>query len=136
MSEPVTTAASVVTTNVISTAVTGAGVIIYGVHTGLDYPTLIAGVIGGATALSYQEPSKPWIRAFQVITAALFAGYASPLFTGMLIALLGKWSLVDQKASAFGIGLCVAFVTAYLTHGVLLPGFRRVGNALIGKYSQ
>jgi hypothetical protein len=133
MTEPAT---SVIVTNVISTALTGAGIVILGVQTGLEYPTLIAGVLGGATALSYQEPTKVWIRAFQVITAALFAGYSAPVASAVLLTALNKLALVGKDSTDDGIVLCLAFVIAYLTHGVILPGLRKIGNAFVGRYSR
>lgn len=130
MAEPV------ISTSIVSTTITGAGIIILGFHTGLDYPTVIAGVAGGATALSGLDPAKPWKRAFEVITAALFAGYASPPVSSVVINLLGKWSLVDQKMSAQSIELIVAFLMGYMAHGVVLPGLRRIGKKRLGGYSE
>lgn len=137
MTEPTSAAtASVVVPNVINTTLSGAGVIVFGVHTGLDYPTLIAGVVGGALALTYQEKANGWLRAFQVITAALFAGYSTPSLVGIAVSILGKWSLVDQQESTFGLRVCVSFITAYLTHGVLLPGIRQIGTAFLRKQAE
>lgn len=126
------TTVPVVAVNALSTLTTGVGVVIFGVHTGLDYPTLIAGVIGGATALSYLAPSKLLNRAFEIITAALLAGYSSPVLAQLLTYWLGKFDLVDKAAATpMALQLSVAFAVGYLAHGVLLPGLRKVGSVLM-----
>jgi hypothetical protein len=133
MSEPAT---SVVLTNVAITSVTGAGVVILGVHTGLDYPTMIAGLAGGATALSYGEPGTPFKRACEVISASLLAGYISPAVALGLFKLAQKFNFVSvDDVAPQGLVLGTAFLVAYLAHGVLLPGFRKMVNALVGRYS-
>lgn len=126
------TTVPVVAVNALSTLTTGVGVVLFGVHTGLDYPTLIAGVIGGATALSYLAPSKLLNRAFEIITAALLAGYSSPVLAQLLTYWLGKFDLVDKAAATpMALQLPVAFAVGYLAHGVLLPGLRKVGSVLM-----
>lgn len=128
--------AEITTSAVIATTVTGAGVMLLGVNTGLDCPTLIAGVAGGATALSYAEPNKIWVRVFQVASAAIFAGYCAPVMAAITCSLINKMPLMEQKISCAGVELAVAFVIGYMTHGILLPGIRKLGSTFIGRYTQ
>lgn len=130
------TTVPVVAVNALSTLTTGVGVVIFGVQTGLDYPTLIAGVIGGATALSYLAPSKVLNRAFEIITAALLAGYSSPVLAQLLTYWLGKFDLADKAAATpMALQLSVAFVVGYLAHGVLLPGLRKIASVFMRRAS-
>lgn len=120
----------------VAASVGSAGVVIFGIHTGLDYPTLIAGVFGGAMALSYLEPSSAIKRAFEVLSASLFAGYSSPVSADILFGSLRKFGVISETAvSPYGLPLIVAFLTGYLAHGVILPGLRTVGAAIIRRHS-
>lgn len=124
----------IVAVNALSTFTTGIGVIIFGVQTGLDYPTLLAGVIGGATALSYLAPSKLLNRAFEVITASLAAGYLSPIVSQILCYWLIRFEYLQDAGSVpLPLQLSVAFAIGYLAHGVILPGLRKIGLKLARK---
>jgi hypothetical protein len=130
------TTAPVIAINTVSTLTTGIGVVLFGVHTGLDYATLIAGVVGGATALSYLAPSKLIHRAFEVISAALLAGYSSPVLADVATHTLAKFDLMDKTVPApIGLQLILAFSVGYIAHGVILPGLRKMGSAFVRRYS-
>ncbi len=123
---------SIIIANAASVSLTGISVVILGVQTGLEYPTLIAGVLGGATALSYSAPSKLLNRAFEVVTASLLAGYSSPVLTAILINMLVKFNLITETDKGIsGMELAIAFAVGYLAHGVLLPGLRKVSSMFI-----
>jgi hypothetical protein len=126
----------VVAVNTLSTVTTGVGVVMFGVQTGLDYATLIAGVVGGATALSYLAPSKLLNRAFEVITAALLAGYLSPVLADVSMHLLHKFDFMQITVPApIGMQLFIAFFIGYTAHGVILPGLRKIGSTLVRRAS-
>lgn len=132
MSEPVS---SVIAANVIATA-TGAGIIIFGVHTGLEYPTVIAGIAGGALALSYLPTANGFKRAMQVFSAALLAGYGAPFLTGILVFQLRKWGWIDTETPTQGGELVVAVILAFLAHGVILPGIQKWAKNFAGRATQ
>lgn len=130
------TTVPVVAVNTLSTLTTGIGVVLFGVQTGLDYATLIAGVVGGATALSYLAPSKLLTRAFEVVTAALIAGYSSPVLAGVVTHALAKFDLMDKVTMPpSGLQLILAFSVGYMAHGVILPGLRKIGSSYVRRYS-
>lgn len=130
------TDASIVIGNAASVSLTGVSVVILGVQTGLEYPTLIAGVLGGATALSYLSPSSLWNRAFEIITASLLAGYCSPILTTLAGNILVKFSLVTELEKGIpGMELAIAFAVGYLAHGVLLPGLRKIASVFMRRAS-
>lgn len=133
MTEPAT---SVIAANVITTAGVGAGIIVFGVHTGLEYPTVIAGIAGGAFALSFLESANAFKRAMQVFSAALLAGYGAPVITGILVYWLRKWEWVDVDNPLKGAELLVALLIAFLAHGVVLPGIQTFAKKLVGRYAQ
>lgn len=131
------TAASVVINTVTVSVVGGTSIVILGVHTGLDYPTMIAALAGAVSALSYLDPGKPFRRALEVFTGALSSAYLSPIFAGLFLPLLKKFGFVDQSMEApQGLQLGMAFLTAYLAQGVILPGIRTVMTKVVGRYSQ
>jgi len=65
-----------------STVVVGAtmaaGLTIFGVSTGLDAATLLAGLAGALWAQSYQEPAAWWKRCLITVLSAVIAGYLAP----------------------------------------------------------
>jgi hypothetical protein len=116
--------------NLINTTVTSVGVVVFGIHTGLDYATLLAGVFGGGLALSYSEKSGLLARAGEVISASLFAGYTSPVFGEIAFNKLVKWELLATTSnSQMGIQIAIAAVIGYTAHGLLLPGLRKILSA-------
>ena len=126
------TTVPVVVANAVSTVTTGVGVVIFGVHTGLDYPTLLAGVLGGATALSYLEKAGLLHRAFEITSAALLAGYSSPVLAEISVHMFNKFDLVKEGNQMYmAVKLILAFPTGYLAHGVILPGLRKISLARI-----
>lgn len=130
-----TTIPVAVATNALSLT-TGVGVVVFGVHTGLDYPTLLAGIFGGATALSYLPPSKLLNRAFEVGSASLLAGYSSPVLAEVLTHTLSKLGLLEDNVSTpLGLQFVIAFGVGYLAHGIILPGLRKIGSAYIRRKS-
>lgn len=133
MSEPAT---SVVAANVAATVTTGVGVVIFGVQTGLDYATLIAGFIGGATALSYRAPAKLWVRALEVVSAALLAGYCAPFLAYILVAWMSKIPYIGVEIPYTPVQLATSAIIGYLAHGVILPGLRKFGEFWTRRYSQ
>lgn len=133
MSEPAT---SVVVANVAATVTTGVGVVIFGVHTGLDYATLIAGLIGGAAALSYREQAKLWVRALEVLSAALIAGYMAPGAALIFVAWMAKLPYIGVELPITMIQLMLSLSIGYLAHGVILPGLRKFGEFWTKRYSQ
>lgn len=132
MSEPVT---SVIAANVIASTV-GAGIVVFGIHTGLEYPTVIAGIAGGALALSYLETANHFKRALQVLSAALFAGYGAPFLTGIFVYQLRKWGWLEVETPTKGAELVVAVILAFLAHGVILPGIQAWAKKFAGRVSQ
>jgi hypothetical protein len=129
-------AVPIVVANSLQTSITGVGVVILGAQTGLDYPTLIAGVLGGATALSYLEPSNLLKRAFEITTASLLAGYSSPVLANVVSHGLVKYNFVQEGMDTqAGMTLVTAFIVGYLAHGVLLPGLRKIASAFIRRNS-
>lgn len=115
---------------------TSLSVVIFGVDTGLQYAILIAGIFGGTTALSYLEPGKPFKQACDVISASLFAGYTSPATAGMLThGLIKATLLAPGTITPPGLELALAFLIAFLAHGVLLPGIRKVLSAMFRRYT-
>lgn len=133
MADPTT---SVIATNTIGFLAGGTGVVILGVNTGLDYPTLIAGVAGGATALTYLQRSSWWKRALEVASASLLAGYASPFVASILNVILLKILPEGLDLPQGPTQVCTAFIIAYLAHGVLLPALRKIVAARAARYSQ
>lgn len=144
MTEPVSSA---IATNVTAALVGGTGVVIFGVHTGLDYATLIAGVVGGTTALSYREPStQPETvaemvftvlrRACEVMTAALLAGYCAPGAASVLAAGIGKLPYIETQVQGESLKLPVSWTIAFLAHYVILPGIRAFGKVIAKRYSK
>lgn len=133
MAEPVT---STVGINLITTGVTSIGVVIFGVHTGLDYATLIAGVAGGATALSYREPANMFQRAAEVSSAALLAGYLAPGLASVLGAIIGKLPFVNEPIDGALLQLPLSWMIGYLAHGILLPGVRKMAGYWTRRYSE
>lgn len=130
-----TTVPAVVLSNV-AASVGSAGVVVFGIHTGLDYPILIAGVFGGAMALSYLETSSHIKRAIEVASASLLAGYSSPVCADILFGSLQKFGILSETALPHkGLPLVIAFVTGYLAHGVILPGLRTIGAAITRRHS-
>lgn len=120
----------------LSTLTTGVSVVLFGVQTGLDYATLIAGVVGGATALSYLAPAKLVYRAFEVVTAALLAGYSSPVLADIITHTLVKFTVMEHTIPpSLGLQLVLAFSVGYTAHGVILPGLRKIGSAFVRRYS-
>lgn len=123
-------ATPVVLTNVVNTSVTGVGVVIFGMHTGLDYPTLLAGIFGGAFALQYLEKAGLAKRAFEVVSAAIIAGYFSPVVAGIVLHNLLKFDLIKDAADTkTGLQLSLAAVIGYVAHGVIFPGMLKLGKS-------
>ncbi len=126
---------STVAVNVATASLSGAGVVIFGLQTGLDPQMLMAGFAGGASALSYSAPAKPLIGFFQVCTATILAGYASPFLTAFVAYNLHKWGLQPSEVPLTGAQLLTAFMVAYLAHGVL-PGIRKVASTLLRRFTR
>lgn len=125
-------ATPVVLTNIVNTSVTGFGVVIFGMHTGLDYPTLLAGILGGAFALQYLEKAGLAKRAFEVISAAIIAGYFSPVLASIALHNLLKFDLIKEAAETkSALQLSLAAVIGYVAHGVIFPGMIRLGKVYL-----
>ena len=120
---------------VVSTSAS-AGVAILGVQTGLDYPTMIAGFVGGATALSYLDPCSAKRQVFDVISATLVAGYCSPMLASIVVPLLKQLPIVGAEVAREPIQICAGLMVGYLCHGVFLPGVRKLGEAFVRRNSQ
>jgi hypothetical protein len=87
-------------------------------------------------ALSYLEPSSHLKRAFEVVSASLFAGYSSPVSATIAFGTFQKVGVISETSTApEGLPLVIAFITGYLAHGVILPGLRTVGAALVRRHS-
>jgi hypothetical protein len=71
MAEPSTTA--------IAAGTVAAGLTVFGVSTGLDPATLVAGFAGGAWAQSYHPPATWWKRVSLTLMSAVISGYLSPV---------------------------------------------------------
>lgn len=132
MSEPVS---SVVAANVAATITTGVGVVIFGVHTGLDFVTLVIGLIGGGLALSYRKKANLFMRAVEVLSAALIAGWTAPVCALVLVAWLGKLPYIGVELPVTPVQFMLSLVIGYLAHGVILPGLRKFGEFWTKKYS-
>lgn len=118
----VDTTVPAVAVNITSAIVGSVGVTIFGIQTGLDYPTIIAGFFGGALALSYRTPAKAWVRFIEVVSAAILAGYFSPVFAEPITHFLQKKDILPVKSGNHqGIQLCLAIAIAFLAHNLLLP---------------
>ncbi len=127
-----TTTPATVVVNALGVSAGGVSVVIFGIQTGLDYPTLLAGVLGGATALSYSERTGMFVRAFEVITASLMAGYCSPILAEIAWHTLVRFDFIGEHSqSKMGLQLGLAAVIGYMAHGVILPGLRKIGAAFI-----
>lgn len=123
--------APAVVVNTLTTSISGVGIVIFGVQTGLDYPTLIAGVIGAATALSYLQPASILRRSLEIISGCLFAGYSAPVFTHMLSHVLAKFDLIQSATEPpAAMQLATAFLVGYMAHSVILPGLRKLGISI------
>lgn len=133
MSEPVS---SVVAANVAATITTGVGVVIFGVHTGLDFVTLVIGLLGGGLALSYRKKANLLMRAVEVLSAALIAGWTAPVCALVLVAWLGKLPYIGVELPVTPVQFMLSLVIGYLAHGVILPGLRKFGELLTKKYAQ
>lgn len=121
------TTVPIVAINLANTTITSMGVVVFGVHTGLDYPTLLAGVFGGALALSYMEKCGLVDRAIQVISASLFAGYVSPIAAEIVLHKLIAWELIAPSTDTkMGIQVALATLVGYTAHGIILPGLRKI----------
>lgn len=133
MSEPVS---SVAAANVAATITTGVGVVIFGVHTGLDFVTLVIGLLGGGLALSYRKKANLLMRAVEVLSAALIAGWTAPVCALVLVAWLGKLPYIGVELPVTPVQFMLSLVIGYLAHGVILPGLRKFGEFLTKKYAQ
>lgn len=133
MSEPVS---SVVAANVAATITTGVGVVIFGVHTGLDFVTLVIGLLGGGLALSYRKKANLLMRAIEVLSAALIAGWTAPVCALVLVAWLGKLPYIGVELPVTPVQFMLSLIIGYLAHGVILPGLRKLGEFWTKKYSQ
>lgn len=111
-----------------TTVYTSAGVIIFGVYTGLDYATLIAGVCGGATALSYAEPTKPLRQFLVVLSAALLSGYSAPWMAPIGAAAINKIPFIEAHVTDRPLEIGLGFLIAFLAHGLILPSLLRIGK--------
>ena len=126
------TTVPVLATNIITTSISSAGVVVFGMHTGLDYPTLLAGILGGAFALSYSEKTGLVSRAFEVFSASLLAGYSSPVLAKVGLHLLTKYDfIVDADEVRVPSQAGIALMIGYLAHGGIFPGIRKLWDTLI-----
>ncbi len=120
--------------NALSTSLTGVGIVILGVQTGLDYPTLFMAVLGSALGVSYLSPANMYKRVFETITATGFAAYSAPLLVQIVLHFLSKFDFVkpDLGPSIAFTAVC-AFVVGYLAHSTILPGLRKIVATRIRK---
>lgn len=124
--------APVVLMNVATTAVTGTGIILFGVQLGLEYPILFAAVGGAAAGLSALEQSSIWKRVYQTTTAAIFSGYAAPLFAHIIVHYLIKFDYLNEGTEPpMGVQATCAFLIGYMAHSTILPGLRKISSAFL-----
>ena len=124
----------VVVVNTVSTSLTGVGIVILGVQTGLDYPTLFMAVLGSALGVSYLSPANIYKRMFETITATGFAAYAAPLIVHLIIHFLVKFDFAPPDLGpSIALTAVSAFVIGYLAHSTILPGLRKIVTTRMGK---
>src|SRR5690606_36901959 len=111
-------------------------VLIFGVNTGLDYATLIAGVAGSAAAEQYRDPThKLWKRLLEVPSAAVMSAFMAPMLG---IAASGAFNLlpfVAVQTAPYDFQVPLAAILGFLAHNVILPGIEKIGRFKIRRYS-
>lgn len=115
--------------NATSVAAAAAGLSLFGVATGLDPATLIAGFAGGIWGQSYHPPTAIWRRLIVVIMASIIAGYLAPA------AALGAVALVPVAAAGAlplsAMQLPAAVLIGLTSHRVLGPAVMRLAGRKI-----
>lgn len=92
-------------------AAISAGLTLFGVSTGLDAATLLAGLFGALLAQSYGSKAPWWNRAFVTSVSAILAGYFTPAIV--------VWFAEPELRTV--LKLPVAAVFGLTVHGVLGP---------------
>jgi hypothetical protein len=120
----------VVVINTVSTSLTGIGIVVFGVQTGLDYPTLFMAVLGSALGVSYLKPANIYKRMFETATATGFAAYSAPLLVHILLHYLVKFDFAAPGIEpSIALSSVCAFIVGYLAHSTILPGLRKIGTS-------
>lgn len=131
MAETITSVAMI---NTMTTSVTGIGIAICGIHTGLDYAVLFPAIAGSAFGVTYLKPSSKLKRAMQTISASLLAGYASPILAHVVTNALIKLSLLKESIDPpTAMQALLAFTVGWSAHSVIFPGMRKIGLAYTRK---
>lgn len=103
-------------------AITGAGITILGVSTGLQPDIMLAGFAGGLWALSYQPPWPPLRRLSATLGSAIIAGYTTPL----VVALVRSTPVWPSEISRDLVQSTVALIIGLVSHQVLGPAILRI----------
>lgn len=117
-----------VTSVITGTLAPSAGVVIFGISTGLDATCLLTGLFGGAVALSHSPKMLPWQRLISLPNAALTAGYLAPWLTEFVIS---SMNIAEDK----GVKLIpfVSFAVGFSAHTIILPALHKLSKKLISE---
>lgn len=117
-----------VTTALTGTLTSSAGVMIFGISTGLDATCLLTGLFGGAVALSHSPKMAPWQRLISLPNAALTAGYLAPWLTEFVVSSMNIPQDKGVKLIPF-----VAFAVGFSSHSIILPALHKISKKLISE---
>jgi hypothetical protein len=102
-------------------AVTGAGITILGISTGLQPDIMLAGFSGGLWAQYSQEPAPLFRRLLATLGASVVAGYMTPF----LVAMVRASDALPPDARDM-VMMPVAMIVGLLSHKVIGPAILRI----------
>lgn len=115
MPEPTSSTAAVV--------LTGTGLTVFGIATGLHPMLLLAGLGGGWWALSYQEAPMPLVRRISTLgISALAAAWITPPATAAVVG--AGW--LGQAATGELLQYPAALLTGLLAHAAIGPALMKL----------
>lgn len=107
-----------------SAGIAATGLTFFGIATGLDPATLIAGFAGGVWAQSYTPTMAIWRRIPLIVSASVLAGYLSPATSALIMSF-------GDAGGAFTLDvlkLPVAVLIGLTSHRVLGPAIMRIAQ--------
>lgn len=108
-------------------AITGAGLSVFGLATGMHPEFLVAGCTGALWALSYQEPQPLLRRATVTTMSALLAAYLTPLSVAVLQ--IGNW--LPGAVELDLLQMPVALFIGFIAHRKLGPAINKTADLLL-----
>ena len=122
---PATTATATAT----ALAITGAGLSVFGINTGMHPQVLVAGCTGALWALSYQAPQPFSRRATVTALSAILSAYLTP-FT---VAMLQITAWLPGELALDLVQMPVAIIIGFLAHRKLGPAILKTTDRLVDK---